>query len=156
SSERQAGVREALVGLPRRGVDVAVDAEPAHRRPPGLERRVRAHAVAKDAAAEGAEPVAELDAEALELLLPDEAAEYLGVLAEHGAGELLQRGLSGQRADRLGELPHLLDRDFGGLERERAAQRQADPEAGPAAEPLADHSAAAVKPDARDGAAEDL
>jgi len=71
-------------------------------------------------------------------------------------GELLQRGLSGQRADRLGELPHLADRGFGGLERERAAQREADPEAVPAAEPLADHSAAAVEPDAREGAAEDL
>src|SRR5262249_30057052 len=128
--------------------------EPADRRPPGLEDRRRAHAAAEGPAAEGAEPVADLDAEALQLQLLDEAAVRLRVLAESGAGELFELGLARQRANRLGELPHRLDRDGGRLERERAAQGQADPDAVPAAEPLADHPAAAAETDARDGAAE--
>src|SRR5262249_15238780 len=126
------------------------------RRPPRLEGRVRADATAERPAAERAEPVAELDAEALELQFPDEAAICLHVLAEGGAGQLLEFGLAGQRAHRLGELPLLLDRDVRRLERERAAQRQADADTVPAAEPLADHPAAAAELDARDAAAEDV
>ncbi len=115
-----------------------------------------AHATAEQAAAEEAEPMAELNAEPLELQLLDEGAECLSILPERGPGELLQLGLAGQAADRPRELPHLLDRDIYTVEWERAAERQADAQAAPAAEPLADEDAVDVELDPGERAAQPL
>ena len=79
----------------------------------------------------------ELDAEALELELLHERLQLIDVLAQGRRREPLQRRLL-ELAGRLREVEHLADRGLRELEREQAAQPQADEEAAPATEELAD------------------
>ncbi len=100
---------------------------------------VRADENAESAATQEADPVAELDAKALELEFLDHRGERLGVACADGRAEPLELGrFLREHPGRLRECERLLQRLFDLRRRELAAERQADEHAAPAAEEEAD------------------
>ena len=121
--------------VPRReAVDIRSVEEAADLRE-DRDRSRRADTGAEALTAQEAHPVAELDAEALELELLREALHLLGVFAQVRRGQPLQCRLV-ELPERAGELEHLPDLRLELAEREDPAQPQADEQA----PPLQNHS----------------
>ena len=129
-------------GQARAGVEVAGDAEVADVREPGVIEDRRADEDAEAAAAQHADPVTELQAEALELELLDERAVCPRVTGADGGAQALQLGrLLRELTDRAAELEGFADRVLDRRQRELPAEREAREHAAHAAEPLADQIA---------------
>ena len=99
-----------LVRQPCSSVDVGVNAEVADMGEPGVVEGVRANEDAEAPAAQEAEPVTELDAEALQLELADDCGVGLGVACAHSRAQALELGgLLSELLHRLGERECLAD-----------------------------------------------